>query len=102
MVWMSAALSLVRGKVRWGPAHAVIRSEDVALALGRGGASSVRNVLDGVVREIVSLGAVAQVTVDVSGVAVVASVTVGAVRELGIAVGDAVVVGVKATAVHLC
>lgn len=90
------------GESAVGPAHAVIRSEDVAIALERGGPSSVRNLLDGVVREIAPLGAVAQVTVDVRGVAVVASVTVGSVRELGIAVGDAVVAGVKATAVHLC
>ena len=85
-----------------GPAHAVIRSEDVSIALGRGGQSSVRNVLDGVVREIAPLGAIAKVAVDVEGVTVVASVTLGAVRELGIAVGRAVVVSVKATAVHLC
>jgi molybdopterin-binding protein len=101
--FVTGGIALVAvGECAVGPAHAVIRGEDVALALGRGGPSSVRNVLDGVVREVVPLGAIARVTVDVGGVPIVASVTVGAVRELGISVGGTVVVSVKATAVHLC
>jgi molybdopterin-binding protein len=82
--------------------HAVIRGEDVVLARTRPGPSSARNVLDGIVEEISIEGALARVTVDVGGVPLVASLTIGSVSELGLREGVAVVATVKATAVHLC
>jgi molybdopterin-binding protein len=93
---------LAVGEYGGGPSHAVIRGEDVVLARTRPGPSSVRNVLDGIVVEVATEGSLARVTVDVAGVPLVASVTAGAVAELGLADGVAVVAMVKATAVHLC
>lgn len=90
------------GKLEPGTGHAVIRGEDVLLARERGAPSSARNVLDGVVVEVAREGSLARVTVDVRGAMLVAAVTVGAVQELGLAEGVAVVASVKATAVHLC
>ena len=82
--------------------HAVVRGEDVVLARSRPGASSARNVLDGVVVEIAPEGALARVTVDVAGVPLVACLTTASVAELGLRQGVPVVAMVKATAVHLC
>lgn len=84
-----------------GPVSAVIRAEEVALSR-EPGASSIRNQFRGTVAEIASAGAVARVTVDVSGTPIVAAVTSRSVEELGLARGREVVVGFKATAVHLC
>jgi molybdopterin-binding protein len=85
-----------------GATHVVIRGEDVVLARERPVASSARNVFSGVVLEVAREGALARVAVDVDGVTLVACVTAGAVEELGLAEGVAVVASVKATAVHLC
>ena len=82
--------------------HAVIRGEDVVLSRTRPGPSSARNVMEGVIVEVVVEGPLARVTVDVTGTPLVANVTTGAVAELGLAAGVAVVAMVKATAVHLC
>jgi molybdopterin-binding protein len=90
------------GEYAGGACHAVIRGEDVALSREQPGPSSVRNVLQGVVVEVVTEGALARVTLDVDGMPLVASVTSGAVRELGLARGVSAVASVKATAVHLC
>jgi molybdopterin-binding protein len=99
----SGALTLVAvGEYAGGACHAIIRGEDIVLALTRPGPSSARNVLDGRVIEVALEGAVARVTVEVAGMPLVASVTSGAVRELELAAGVAVVASVKATAVHLC
>lgn len=82
--------------------HAVVRGEDVVLARTPPGPSSARNVLDGVVVEILTEGALARVTLEVAGVPLVASLTTGSVAELGLRQGVAVVATIKATAVHLC
>lgn len=82
--------------------HAVVRAEDVVLARTRPGPSSARNVLDGVVVEVITEGALARVTLDVAGMPLVASLTAGSVAELGLHQGVAVVATIKATAVHLC
>jgi molybdopterin-binding protein len=82
--------------------HAVVRAEDVVLARTRPGPSSARNVLDGVVVEIVVEGALARVTLEVAGVPLVASLTTGSVAELALRPGVAIVATIKATAVHLC
>jgi molybdopterin-binding protein len=99
----TGGLSLVAvGEFGEGPSHAVIRGEDVILARERPGSSSARNVLEGVVMEVARDGSLARVSVEVSGTILVASVTSGAVDELGLREGVAVVASVKATAVHLC
>jgi molybdopterin-binding protein len=99
----TASLSLIAvGEYGGGPAHAVIRGEDVVLARTRPGPSSARNVLEGVVVEVATEGSLARVTVDVHGVPLVAALTTSAVEELQLAAGVAVVASVKATAVHLC
>lgn len=82
--------------------HAVIRGEDVVLARERTGLTSARNVLEGVIVEVVSHGALARVTLEVSEVPLVASVTAASVTELGLLPGARAVATIKATAVHLC
>jgi molybdopterin-binding protein len=84
-----------------GPVSAVIRAEEVAISR-EPGASSIRNQFRGTVSEIASAGAIARVTVDVSGTPIVAAVTARSVEELGLLPGREVVVAFKATAVHLC
>ena len=89
------------GDVVPGPAHAVIRAEEIALS-AEPSMSSVQNQFRGRIVEIVPAGALSRVTVDASGTPIVAAVTARSVRELALEVGGEVVVGFKATAVHLC
>lgn len=89
------------GDVVPGPANAVIRAEEIALSV-EASASSVRNQFRGRVTEIAPAGALTRVTVNVSGVPLVAAVTTRSARELGLQVGRSVVVAFKATSVHLC
>ncbi len=84
-----------------GPAHAVIRAEEISLA-AQASASSVQNQFRGKVVEIVPTGALSRVTIDASGTPLVAAVTARSVRELGLDVGSDVVAAFKAMAVHLC
>jgi molybdopterin-binding protein len=83
-------------------AHAVIRGEDVVLAREHVGISSARNVVEGVVAEVMTHGALARVTLYVEGLPLVATVTAGSVSELGLLPGSRAVATIKATAVHLC
>jgi len=89
------------GDVVPGPTHAVIRAEEVSLS-AEPSMSSLQNQFRGTIQEIVPAGALARVTVDASGTPIVAAVTARSVRELKLQVGGEVVVGFKATAVHLC
>jgi molybdopterin-binding protein len=84
-----------------GPAHAVIRAEEIALSVDAS-PSSIRNQFRGRVMELVPAGAITRVTVDVSGTPLVAAVTTRSVRELRLSPGVDVIAGFKATAVHLC
>ncbi|HEU4629343.1 MAG TPA: ATP-binding cassette domain-containing protein [Gemmatimonadaceae bacterium] len=84
-----------------GPCHAVVRAEEVVLARAPH-ASSARNALRGVVREVHQAGALARVMVDVAGTPVVAALTAGSAAELALREGDAVWASCKAHAVHLC
>ena len=102
MLFRAGALTLVGLGETAAVAHAVIRGEDVVLARERGGATSARNVLEGVVEEVVAHGALARVTLDVSGLPLVATVTAGSVSDLGLLPGSRAVATIKATAVHLC
>lgn len=89
------------GDVVPGPAHAVIRAEEVSLST-EPSMSSVQNQFRGTILEIVPAGALTRVTVDAGGMPIVAAVTARSVRELALSVGSEVVAGFKATAVHLC
>ena len=89
------------GDVVPGPTHAVIRAEEVSLS-AEPSMSSVQNQFRGTIREIVPAGALTRITVDASGTPIVAAVTARSVRELQLFAGVEVVVGFKATAVHLC
>ena len=62
---------------------------------------SARNQLQGKVTEINQGEAIANVALDVAGQRLVASITVEAVRELGLGVGSEVTVIVKASDVIL-
>ncbi len=62
---------------------------------------SARNQLPGTVSEIRHGEAIANVVLDVGGHRVVASITVEAVRDLGIEVGSAVTAVVKASDVMI-
>jgi len=89
------------GDVVPGPTHAVIRAEEISLS-AEPSMSSVQNQFRGRIVEIVPAGALSRVTVDASGTPIVAAVTARSVRELELRVGAEVIVGFKATAVHLC
>jgi molybdopterin-binding protein len=62
---------------------------------------SARNQLPGTVRSIDEGAAIANVVLDVAGHRVVASITVEAVRDLGLAEGSDVVAVIKASDVLL-
>jgi molybdopterin-binding protein len=89
------------GHVVPGNAHAVIQADDVSLSRSAA-TSSVRNQFRGTIRELSPAGAITRVTVDVSGVPIVAAVTSRSAQELGLAEGVQVFAAFKATAVHLC
>lgn len=84
-----------------GPAHAVIRAEEVVLSLQAPG-SSARNVLSGNVTDVASYGPHVRVTLDVQGVPLVALLTVPSLQDLGLSPGSSVFASFKAFAVHLC
>jgi molybdopterin-binding protein len=102
MLFRAGSLALVGLGESGAVSHAVIRGEDVVLSRERTGPSSARNVLEGMVAEVVTHGALARVTVDLGEVPLVATVTAGSVSELGLLPGSRVVATIKATAVHLC
>lgn len=62
---------------------------------------SARNKLPGVVKSVTQGEAIANVELDVSGLRVVASVTVEAVRELGVEAGKEITAVIKASDVML-
>jgi molybdate/tungstate transport system ATP-binding protein len=89
------------GHVIPGSAHAVIRADDILLSRTPG-ASSVRNQFRGIVKELAPAGAITRVTIDVSGLSLIAAVTTRSAQELQLAQGVEVFAAFKATAVHLC
>ena len=84
-----------------GPAYAVIRAEEIVLALDAS-ASSVRNSFVGAIEEIATLGALTRVTLQVEGTPLVAALTTRSAHELELRVGMRVHASFKAMAVHLC
>ena len=77
-----------------------IRGEDVTLERSGAGGTSARNHLPGTVAAIVSLGAMARVTLD-CGFPLVATVTRSTIEEFKLAVGEQTFAAVKAGSVHL-
>lgn len=84
-----------------GPAHAVIRAEEVVVSLAET-ASSARNAYQGRIVEMSPSGALVRVTIDVDGTPLVAALTTRSARDLGLAAGMTVHASFKAMAVHLC
>lgn len=84
-----------------GVGHAVIRAEEITIARDQTH-DSARNRFAGRVAEVVTLGALTRVTVEVRGVPLVAALTTRSAQELGLESGVAVVASFKAMAVHLC
>jgi molybdopterin-binding protein len=93
---------VVVGSMADGPAHAVVRGEEVSLSREGSEHGSPRNVLPGRVVEVAVAGVVARVTLEVAGLTLVAVVTAAAAAELRLEAGAAVVASIKASAVHLC
>jgi molybdate transport system ATP-binding protein len=83
------------------PGYAVIRAEEVLLAL-EPQSSSARNHFRGRITEISTLGALTRVTLDVDGVPLVSALTTRSAQELALAVGGEAFASFKAMAVHLC
>jgi len=84
---------------RLGPAHAVIRPEDLLLS-DRPLAASARNTMHGPIVRIERSGGVLLITVDV-GVPLTASLTAASADGLALVPGTPVWLTLKATAVHL-
>jgi molybdopterin-binding protein len=84
-----------------GPGYAVIRAEEVLLAL-EPSATSARNRFEGRIDEIATLGALTRVTLDVNGTPLVAALTTRSSEELALRVGGRVFASFKAMGVHLC
>ena len=95
----SAPLRLEVVAEREGPAHAVLRPEDLLLSR-EPVPGSARNRFAAVVSRVERVGPVSYVHLDV-GRPLTAAVTTASAEELGLAPGIAVVVTVKATAIHL-
>ncbi len=85
-----------------GPAHVVLRGEEIVLSRDAPGPSSARNRFRGMVTAILPFGGVARVHVDVDGTVLIATVTEQSVRQLPIAIGDMVYATFKATSLHVC
>ncbi len=77
-----------------------IRAEDVTLELAGSAETSARNHVSGPIRTIVSLGPMAQVTMD-CGFPLTALITRSAMSDLGLDIGVIVTARFKAGAVHL-
>jgi tungstate transport system ATP-binding protein len=79
-----------------------IRPEEVTIAIRDGDLpkTSVRNQLSGTITKMVPFGPFVRITIDF-GSPLTALVTRRSADELGLAVGTAVIAGVKATAIHV-
>jgi molybdopterin-binding protein len=89
------------GSAPEGPGYAVVRAEEVLLAL-EPHPSSVRNHFRGRISELATLGALTRVVVDVDGTPLVAALTTRSTQELALGEGQPVYASFKAMAVHLC
>lgn len=89
------------GDAAEGPAHAVIRAEEVVVSL-EPNSTSARNQFGGTIDEVATLGALTRVTIDVGGVVLAAALTTRSAEELALVRGGQVYASFKAMAVHLC
>jgi molybdopterin-binding protein len=89
------------GDAHTGAGYAVIRAGEILLSR-EPQHSSARNNFRGTVAEVATTGALAHVTVNVSGVPIVAALTTRSADELSLTRGAEVWVSFKAMAVHLC
>lgn len=84
-----------------GSAYAVIRAEEIVLALDPS-ATSARNRFVGVVEDVATLGALTRVTLRIGETPLVAALTTRSAHELELVEGMRVHASFKAMAVHLC
>lgn len=84
-----------------GPAHAVIGADEIVLSRDAP-ASSARNSFPARVVAVGASGSLVRVELEVEGMPLVAVVTRGAARELGLAPGASAHASFKATAVRIC
>ncbi len=89
------------GEAGPGPAHAVLRAEDVVISRVAP-ESSARNCFAGSVIDVSPAGALTRVTVDAAGLSIAAVLTTQSAKELALAPGVAVFASFKATAVVVC
>lgn len=85
-----------------GAGHAVIRAEEVMLSETPGGGTSARNQLEGMITDIITLGALTRVVLDINGTPLVAALTTRSAQELSLREGQHLWATFKAMAVHLC
>ena len=86
-----------------GAGHAVIRAEDIMLSETPGGGTSARNQLEGKIIDVVTLGALTRVVIEVrKGTPLVVSLTTRSAQELSLREGQHVWATFKAMSVHLC
>ena len=100
-LFRSGSLSLEVVAEREGEAYAVIRPADLLLSRTEGHEPAPRNRFPATITRVERGSAVAQVSLDAGGVALVAAVMSTTAEELGLAPGMAVAVAIKATAIHL-
>ncbi len=86
---------------REGEAHAVLRPADLTVGRERSAGPAPRNRLAARVVRVEHGSAVVSVHLDVAGNALMASVTAATAEAMALAPGDAVIVSIKATAIHL-
>lgn len=85
-----------------GPCHAILRAEEILISRTAPAPSSARNVFEGRVAGVASVGPLWRVTLDVRGASLVAALTTYSADELALKAGDTIFFTFKATAVHLC
>ena len=84
-----------------GAAYAVIRAEEIVVSREPLSVSA-RNQLHGVINEVIELGALTRVVIEVSGVPLIASLTTQSATEMELVRGVEVYATFKTMAVHLC
>lgn len=99
--FMSNGLDLEVVAEREGAAYAVIRPADLLLSRSAMPQPAPRNRFDAIVTRVERGSAVANVHLDAGGNALVAAVMTTTAEELGLAAGMAVIVAIKATAIHI-
>ena len=97
----SGTLELEVVAEREGEAYAVLRPADLLVSRGSLPGPAPRNRLAATVTRVEHGSAVAHVSVDISGIGLVAAITTATAEELALRPGDPVVVSIKATAIHL-